>query len=1648
MVMPSIPASSSSKSTSKAVQSHGSSTKVAQYDSLPPAPELDAVAEKENMVPNHSLKAASQHLPCPPSSSQRSQQKECPQTPLGRLPLSELIAAVDENANQNLNLTPVERVLWHHTPSFSSSQDPPSRQKGKKRARSSSPVSSSQNDTINHFQANGQSFNLQTLQKNLKTPKADPADDLWTRYSLKTGRAADGSPTRNNNLLAELLRSSSPTTPGSHLKTRSLGGLRRAISCANEWPKSATKRRRLNPSSSQNYALEDHTVNQKPEDPRISRVNLLVQEVQNSLLKNRTETPKAQDAATTSSSSPHAASSPVQSQASSPRTVVRDNEDVQQHIDPDFFSSGIELGDGHLDEQNAITEKASDFGDDDFDDDLMEAVNVALVSGMPAGNRGTASTPRPVISDSTENVSVRTSATAPQCCASSLRQEAPRCLSKVELNPTNVPTAMDPGMQDEFDDDGDDILAADFEDLAAMYDQSAPDPQQLQNLNKDTRRPSPHKQKRSPRKSPSKPAGQVGAQALVSARGQCDHDHVIDVSSDDEFGEGLDFDDLAECTAADQLPSQTLSILVVQPEKSKENKLIVLRQSWISSPCSVGSHVHLIGSFDKLGQCHVDDKRNMLILHPDHLVSATVVGDSFSCTRRAVLQDRVKATNKSGEAQVYGHMLHEIFQEAIKVNRWDDEGIHKTIETVVSRYLEPLFEINIDPLRAIDQLKGKAIPLQAWARTFVSATPKAEATIRERNGTTSNISVNKLLEVEEKVWSPMYGLKGNVDATVEIQTQTKSDIQSLLVPFELKTGKHANASHKAQTALYTLLLSDRYDIDVVCGILYYTESSEMSRVPAVRHELIHMVMQRNALAMYIRQKVHLPPMLKSPHLCGQCYAQTPCFIYHRLVEDGNGETSGLKDKFDEVIRHLNPAHATFFRKWDDLLTKEEKDIVKVRRELWTMQSAEREKLGRCFSNVVIEPGSTMEVQDAPKINRYHYAFVKEKHVSGFSFLESQITVGEPIVISDEKGHFALANGYVTGIRKRRVEVAVDRRLNKARTRRQDFQAQDNQSFVGIMEVLEEGSASVTRRPEEPQELTSYRIDKDEFSNGMATVRNNMISLMDKTVFGSQPLRRLIVENAAPTFREGPSSYSLGDSVSQESLNVDQRNAIGKVLSAKDYALVLGMPGTGKTTTIAHIIRALTAQGKSVLLTSYTHTAVDNILLKVRHDNIGVFRLGAVAKVHPDVQDFADLAGVPMKSIEEIQRAYSRPVVATTCLGVNHPIFNQKIFDYCIVDEASQITLPVCLGPIRMARTFILVGDHNQLPPLVQNKEAQEGGLDVSLFKMLSDNHPSSVVNLEHQYRMCEDVMSLSNTLIYNERLKCGNREVARRTVRIPRMEALKQHHHTPSTLLSAHLNPKAVCLNPVVALCWIRDLLDPSVKACFVNTDSLLPQSRETETGSRIVNTCEATLCTQLVQALLTTGIPAADIGLITLYRSQLALLKQNLRHQHPSVEMHTADKFQGRDKEAVILSLVRSNESLNVGDLLKDWRRVNVALTRARTKLLIVGSKSTMKGNELLAKFAKFMDQRHWVYDLPRGATEGHVFDDGATPLTAMMGSPTKASKVETKTSRKSPKKAKRIDGFFERGKGKHAAKVGKVTEGALLGRRPVLRDIINDAA
>lgn len=1028
-----------------------------------------------------------------------------------------------------------------------------------------------------------------------------------------------------------------------------------------------------------------------------------------------------------------------------------------------------------------------------------------------------------------------------------------------------------------------------------------------------------------------------------------------------------------------------------------------LRGSWLDTPAHTDSYVHVIGDFTVKGQCVVDDAQNLIILHPDQLISSTVVADSFGCMRRAVLQDRVKATSQPSPPLVYGTILHEIFQEAMLANQWDLPFLSSVIDRIMENHVEDLYTIKVGLATAREHLQSKMTELSYWAKSFVAPQPNNDAIVEDRNGKTANMAITKLLDVEEHVWSPMYGLKGNIDATVEVAMRDGKDIRRLTVPFEVKTGKHANSNHIAQTALYTLLLSDRYDIDIAYGVLYYMETSRTMRIPAIRHELRHMIMQRNNLACYVRERsVQLPPMLKNKHMCGRCYAKPACFVYHRLADDGDGETSGMNEKFDEAVKHLKPHHQEFFVSWENLLTMEEKESKKTKRELWTMTSAEREKKSRCFADVIIEEGSaTVDAGDA-RINRFHYAFVKRVQTPGFSFLESELSVGEPIVVSDEEGHYALAIGYVTSVRKSRIKVAVDRRLHNARIRQPGFDEVDNQVFASIMDAAPEGSANDQTQGKIKEAPVRYRLDQDEFSNGMATVRNNLVQLMSDELPAARKMRELIVDLTAPRFKNIATQYAV---TGGDSLNVDQKKAIEKVMSAQDYALVLGMPGTGKTTTIAHIIRALVSQGKSVLLTSHTHTAVDNILLKLKHDKTPILRLGAPAKVHPEVQEFATLAGKPLKTFDEIKEAWhGPPIVATTCLGINHTVFLERSFDYCIVDEASQITLPICAGPIRMANTFVLVGDHNQLPPVVKNEEARQGGLDVSLFKLLSDTHPQSVVNLEHQYRMCEDIMTLSNTLIYEGRLRCGTESLRKRKMEIPNFAAIKQRHFDASSLARGG-TPRSFCPGPSASTCWLGQLLDPEARVRFINTDTIQPPVREEAQGKRIVNSAEVQIVSQLVESLLTVGVPSDEIGVMTHYRAQLFMLKEKLKGC-AGVEMHTTDRFQGRDKEVIVLSLVRSNDACNIGDLLRDWRRINVAFTRAKTKLLVVGSMSTLKNSgkdNMLSQFIELMQAKDWIYDLPANALESHQFDEFSTQSTATVPTQprtTPKSKVNTRPS------------------------------------------------
>lgn len=164
--------------------------------------------------------------------------------------------------------------------------------------------------------------------------------------------------------------------------------------------------------------------------------------------------------------------------------------------------------------------------------------------------------------------------------------------------------------------------------------------------------------------------------------------------------------------------------MFLQCENTKTTKLVNLRGTWFETPVTKSAYVHVLGVFESDGRCVVDDVHHMIILHPDHLISSTVVADSFGCTRRAVLQDRVKATSANSAPLVYGTILHEIFQAAMLANRWDTEWLNQQIDDIATRHIEELYTILLEIPQAIEYLRSKMPELQSWAELFVASQPK------------------------------------------------------------------------------------------------------------------------------------------------------------------------------------------------------------------------------------------------------------------------------------------------------------------------------------------------------------------------------------------------------------------------------------------------------------------------------------------------------------------------------------------------------------------------------------------------------------------------------------------------------------------------------------------------------------------------------------------------------------------------------------------------------------------------------------------------------------------------------------------------------------------------------------------------------------
>jgi len=344
--------------------------------------------------------------------------------------------------------------------------------------------------------------------------------------------------------------------------------------------------------------------------------------------------------------------------------------------------------------------------------------------------------------------------------------------------------------------------------------------------------------------------------------------------------------------------------------------------------------------------------------------------------------------------------------------------------------------------------------------------------------------------------------------------------------------------------------------------------------------------------------------------------------------------------------------------------------------------------------------------------------------------------------------------------------------------------------------------------------------------------------------------------------------------------------VQRCLGAHDYALILGMPGTGKTTLIAHAVRAMWALGQSVLLSAYTHSALDNILLKLLEMGVPLLRLGAPQRVHPQLREHTlDALSASAGGTAALQRELAaRSVVGTTALALAHAPLWQRTFDVCVVDEAGQTTEPVCLGPLRLSRRFVLVGDHYQLPPLVSEARAAARGLGVSLFQRLSDAHPRAVCRLRRQYRMAADVMAVSNALVYGGQLRCGSEAVAAAALHLPQpTRAPPRRHAADADAGWAEAEAWAAAVHRSGGSAprtshWLPATLEPTRRVLFLDTDAVpAPELRSHGPRGSVYNPTEARLVAQLAATCLACGLPPSDLAIISPYRAQLRSVREHL---------------------------------------------------------------------------------------------------------------------------------------------------------------------------
>ena len=464
------------------------------------------------------------------------------------------------------------------------------------------------------------------------------------------------------------------------------------------------------------------------------------------------------------------------------------------------------------------------------------------------------------------------------------------------------------------------------------------------------------------------------------------------------------------------------------------------------------------------------------------------------------------------------------------------------------------------------------------------------------------------------------------------------------------------------------------------------------------------------------------------------------------------------------------------------------------------------------------------------------------------------------------------------------------------------------------------------------------------------------------------------------------------------LNPTQERAVNEVLWAKDVAIVHGPPGTGKTTTLVEAINETLMRESQVLVCAQSNMAVDWISEKLVDRGINVLRIGNPTRVndkmlgftyerrfesHPDYPQLwairkaiRELRSNRKKGSESFHQKMDRlrsraaeieirinaelfgeaRVIACTLVGSAHRLLEGMKFGTLFIDEAAQALEAACWIPMRRASRVILAGDHCQLPPTVKSIAALRAGLGKTLMERIAENKPEVVTLLKIQYRMNDEIMRFSSDWFYGGQVESAPQIKYR---------SILDYDH-PITWIDTSDEENQMTIEGEAAP-EDSASTSSSVSAANQNSDLNFKEQFVGESFGRI-NKAEAEL-TLLTLAEYFTKIgkqrvlgDSIDVGIISPYRAQVQYLKKLIKKYEffkpyrRLISVNTVDGFQGQERDVILISLVRSNDEGQIG-FLKDLRRMNVAMTRARMKLIILGNKDTMTKHPFYKKLWEYVE-------------------------------------------------------------------------------------------